>query len=771
MTNQCEKTITPLAAARELLRLGWCVVPIPRGMKAPVIRGWQDLRLTPEQLANHFSENSNIGVVLGEPSGGLVDVDIDVPEALALADAFLPPTQRIHGRPGKLRSHRWYRVSPSPKYVKLVDPMLEKSDPRASTIVELRQDRHQTIVPPSLHVSGELYGWDEEGEPAQADAGDLALRVHKVAAAALLARYWPPQGRRHDAALALAGMLLRAGWSNSEASYFVGTVASAAGDEEERQRIRDVASTAERLNAARTATGAPALAQIIGDVVVERAREWLGIAVVWPEPPPLGEEMPPVQTFSMDVLPSSLRGLVEDVSDRMQTPLDYAAAAAIVGLAGCVNRRALIRPKAQDVSWEVVPNLWGAIIGPPGVMKSPVLRAITLPLAHIEELWHAEYSERSSEYETAKEQAELRHQAWREDCKRAFKANKPTPIVPDSTISAPAQRRLVLTDATFEKLHEILCENPAGVLFIRDELTGWLSQLDKQGREGERGFFLQAWNGDAGFTVDRIGRGSIRVPAVCVSLLGNIQPSRLRAYLSVVLEGGPNDDGLFQRFQILIWPDPPRTWKLVDRPPNDGALIAAEKVYSTLANLSSDDPVRIRFGPDAQKLFNQWWTELENKLRSDCGLSPSLVAHFAKYRSLMPTLAALFELAELAAAGDLSKEVLVSLDHTRQAAAFCDYLQSHARRVYASVINPERRAAHELARHILHKDVPESFTSRSIYLKGWSGLDTPERVRAGLSLLEDAGWVRRKDSIPSPTGGRPSEDWIVNPRVYHHDTK
>jgi hypothetical protein len=419
----------------------------------------------------------------------------------------------------------------------------------------------------------------------------------------------------------------------------------------------------------------------------------------WPDPAPLGDELPPVDAFSPELLPTSFRPFVEDVSERMQTPLDYAAVAAVVTLAGCVNRRAAIAPKAEDVSWLVVPNLWGAIVGPPGYMKSPVLRAITLPLAHIEELWRAEYSEASSEYEIAKEQAELRHQAWREECKRAFKNNKPTPIQPDKTISVPIQKRLVLTDATFEKLHEILSENPAGVLVVRDELTGWLAQLDRHGREGERGFFLQAWNGDAGFTIDRIGRGSIHVPAVCVSLLGNIQPSRLRGYLSEVLEGGPTDDGLFQRFQILVWPNSPKNWRLVDRLPNATALVAAERVYSQLANLSTDTPVRMRFDSDAQRLFNEWWTALESTLRNDSSLPPSLVAHFAKYRSLMPALAGLFELADLAAAGNLGAQALVNLDHTRQAAAFCDFLASHARRVYACVITPECRNARELAPH------------------------------------------------------------------------
>lgn len=77
----------------------------------------------------------------------------------------------------------------------------------------------------------------------------------------------------------------------------------------------------------------------------------------WPEPSPLGDELRLVQEFDAEFLPLSFRPLVEDVSERMQTPPDYAAAAAIVALAGCVNRRVSIHPKALDDSWAVVPNL------------------------------------------------------------------------------------------------------------------------------------------------------------------------------------------------------------------------------------------------------------------------------------------------------------------------------------------------------------------------------------------------------------------------------
>jgi putative DNA primase/helicase len=490
----------------------------------------------------------------------------------------------------------------------------------------------------------------------------------------------------------------------------------------------------------------------------------------WDNPLPLGDDMPAVQPFTLDFLPKSFLPLVKDVSERMQTPMDYAAASVIVALAGCVNRRAVMQPKAEDTSWHVIPNLWGAIIAPPGLMKSPVQQQMTKPLTGIEEIWRANFQQEEEAYELEKERADLRKQAWKEKTKESYKRKAPEPTPPEQPRKPPLQKRLVLTDATFEKLHEILAENPAGVLVLRDELTGWLATLEKPGREGERAFYLQAWNGDTGYSMDRIGRGSIYVPAVCVSLLGNIQPARLRWYLSDAVAGGPNDDGLFQRFQILVWPDPPRDWTLIDRPPNSLALAKAEKVFSALANLPADPPVPLRFDCDGQKLFFEWLAELESKVRGECGLHPAIVAHLSKYRSLMPSLAALFELADRAAGDDgLAGKITVSVEHAKQAAVLCDYLLLHARRVYACVVSPQCRAARELARHIKAGDLSNPFKTRDVYLKGWSGLDDAERVRSAIELLEDAAWVRREESPKSQSGGRPTETWRINPKVARHE--
>jgi putative DNA primase/helicase len=491
----------------------------------------------------------------------------------------------------------------------------------------------------------------------------------------------------------------------------------------------------------------------------------------WPKPEPLPIELPAVDPFSEDLLPDSFRPLVKDMADRMQVPLDYPAVVVVLCLAGIVSRRAVIQPKENDTGWVVVPNLWGGIIAPPGFMKSPVIEAVTQALKQIQSEWRHQYEEELKDYARNKEEYDLRCAVWKDQYKKAAKDKKaakggdPAPERPENEPNQPSLRRLIVNDATFEALHKTLNENPAGLLEIRDELTGWLTQLDRPGREGERAFWLEAWNGNGAFTVDRIGRGTIHVPACCMSVLGGIQPGRLRSYLVDALKDGPGNDGLMQRFQVLVWPDTPPEWQYVDRPPNAKMLNQADSVFRKLLDMDAEHPARYRFSSDAQALFVEWLAGLEAKVRAG-DLHPALVSHLSKFRSLMPALALLFELADWAA-GNGSPDT-ISLGNTKRAAAWCDdYLESHATRVYSCIVAPELRAARELADKIKRRKVGADgfFSCRDVYLKGWSGLDSPEAVKQAVEVLRDAGWVREAPIQPKGSGGRPSDRYRVNPQV------
>ena len=85
--------MSTLEAVRDYMRQGWQPIPIPRGMKAAKVRDWPKLRLTEGEIPRVFSKNGNVGLLLGEASGGLVAVDLDDPVARKLAETFLPPTR------------------------------------------------------------------------------------------------------------------------------------------------------------------------------------------------------------------------------------------------------------------------------------------------------------------------------------------------------------------------------------------------------------------------------------------------------------------------------------------------------------------------------------------------------------------------------------------------------------------------------------------------------------------------------------------------------
>jgi hypothetical protein len=506
-------------------------------------------------------------------------------------------------------------------------------------------------------------------------------------------------------------------------------------------------------------SGTPALDDL-EMIVRDRDSTVTGVALLgaWPEPQELDGALPEVETLDADLLPDSLRPLVEDTAERMQVPIDYPGVTTLSAIGMGCGRRALIQPKAHDCSWDVIAHPWGGIVGPPGVMKSPVISAIFAPLRKIEEEWCREYEVATLAYDEALETGKLELAVFKEQYKSARKRGTDIPERIDSMTSLrPIERRITTTDPTIEKLHELQRDNPAGISVVRDELTGFLAGLDRPGHESDRAFYLEGWNGDLPYIMDRIGRGSVRVDHLCVTIYGGIQPGRLRAYLADVLRDGPSNDGLIQRFQLLVWPDIKPGWRYTDAPPNAGALKAAEEVYRRITAMDPNAPQRFRFDDDGQALFVAWLTRLEMRLRNE-DMSLIMQAHLAKYRSLMPSIALLLALADGATS-------IVDLRHAQQAADWCDYLESHARRIYASHVTPEKLAAINLSKRLRGMLIEGMHTIklRDVYRHEWHGLGTPEEARAALRVLDAASWVSQ--DRPEPRAGRPSESYRINPRI------
>jgi hypothetical protein len=285
---------------------------------------------------------------------------------------------------------------------------------------------------------------------------------------------------------------------------------------------------------------------------------------------------------------------------------------------------------------------------------------------------------------------------------------------------------------------------------------------------------LQGWDGYGGYTVDRIGRGTIDTPQLCEVIYGGTQPAKILGYLFQARSDIGND-GLLQRFQVMVYPDEPTGEpKIIDKEPN---YVAKDRFFTIIENLAemdfaaygaeSDEFSTIpyfHFAPDAQEFFNDWLLTLEIKLRRNDD-DPIMIEHLAKYRSLMPSLALVFHLIEAAdrtvmtedgVLAELQQHVL--LHNTRLAAEWCHYLETHARRIYGLGLGPNApaQAAWKLLQKIRAGLIQDGFSARDVYNQNWSSLDSKELAQKAINELIETGWLKEiPPPTPQPKGGRP----------------
>jgi len=501
---------------------------------------------------------------------------------------------------------------------------------------------------------------------------------------------------------------------------------------------------------------------------------------VWEEPMPLPKGLPPVAELDLTMLPEPLRGWIIDIAERMQIPPDFVAVGALVVAGSLIGRKIGIHPKRYD-DWLAVANLWGLVVGRPSFLKSPALAEAMKPLSRLIAEAYKRHAQELEAYKAELVASEAMKAALKDEIKQAAKASRKAgnnrskldeAIAEQRTFEPPEEptvRRYKTEDATVEKTSELLLQNPQGLLQNRDEISGWLRNLDKQGREGDRAFYLESWNGTGSFDVDRIGRGSLHVPALCLSILGTIQPGPLSSYVWAATQGKEGDDGLLQRFQLLVWPDTLTEWHNVDRWPDAETKGRAYEVFKNLDALTAEDfgassedeedIPDVRFTSEAQDVFDQWRDELETTLRSE-ELVPALEAHLAKYRSLMPSLALLFHLMDYV--DGTADGGVVGTEAALRAAAWCEYLRTHAERLYSSSQNPAMEAARALLEHIRKGEVKDGSPVREIYRKQWAKLSSPDTVYKAAEVLEEFGWLRVE---ATKTGGRSTKKVHLHPTL------
>jgi hypothetical protein len=370
------------------------------------------------------------------------------------------------------------------------------------------------------------------------------------------------------------------------------------------------------------------------------------------------------------------------------------------------------------------------------------------------------------EHAVLAEGARAIEEQWRAKVRAATKDGEPLPERPpgaDAPLEPPTPRVLVM-DATTEELQRLLAEHPRGLLYMRDELAGWLGNHDRYGGHGgDRAFFLEAWNGGA-YVADRVKHHGqpVRIARASVAMLGGMQPDRLREMLAGV------DDGLAARL-AYVWPDPVPILPLTREDDNDARarrdrLTAAARRLFDLAidrDASAESAPRIlRLDGEALDLFDELRREAMERARSLRGLA-------AGWHGKTPGRALRLALVYEFLAWDptnYAEPDAVSADAIARVGGYLDYLAQMIDRITAGLaISRGDADAAIIARHIL-SNRPAALNERTLYQRpGWSWLRDAERRAVALNVLVDAGWIR---PVARAGGGRPRGDWDVSPRLW-----
>jgi hypothetical protein len=522
----------------------------------------------------------------------------------------------------------------------------------------------------------------------------------------------------------------------------------------------------------------------------------------WGNPRPISQKLPAVKTITNDMLPKSLYDYTFDNANRLNVALEFIAIPLVVGLGSVIGTKVSILPKKHD-DWENIANFWGGIIGNPSSKKTPSLNVGLKPLENLKIKAKKDFENANKNYNAQNLVNAEREKADKERLKELIK--KQSKQKDDSkdkvseqqiqdlalgiatlseNIPNPTLRRYVTDDSSYEKLGDLESQNPNGILIKRDELTGLLSLLDKDENQQARSFYLEGFNGNGSYTFDRMTRGTVFIENHCLSLVGGIQPDKLEFYLSHVIKG-LNNDGLMQRFSLLVYPNSLPNSKEKDLPVNTEIRDIVYRIFELLDGLTIDQLIKyganepnnhirrphFRLSEDAYPLFMNCYDGL--KVKADTAEHSIIAEHLMKYPKTLASLALIFHLVDCveqnAPLGPVSKQALLA------SIKWIEFLETHMMRIYSTITDNAQIKASLLSVKILeiiknqnktpNDWLTSGFTARQVMRKCWKGLTDNDDVQTAIDVLVDHEWLKWESIPTTGQGGRPTERYYINPKI------
>ena len=398
-------------------------------------------------------------------------------------------------------------------------------------------------------------------------------------------------------------------------------------------------------------------------------------------------------------------------------------------------------------------------VGDPSSGKSPALDAVLDPIREIEKDLAEDYKAARDEWGAKDELARISLATWKAEAKEALANGDDAPPKPDSADAGPTpvRDRMRICDATTEKVAELLSQTWRGLLLSRDELAGWLGGMDRYNGGGDRPFWLEAYGGRA-FTIDRKSNPEpIIVDHLSIAVIGGTQPDKLDSLLVK-----SDDDGMLARF-ITVYPEPRPISRPTSTIDNDMLVQALKRMRGLQPYVDGEGnrrPFFVNLTDAAVDVFHEFRQQCREWEKDATG---PFKGHVGKLPGIVLRLACVLAHLDWAASENSIHVDCINEGHIGRACHLAgEHLRLHAFRAYGvSKAPPEIQGARVIA-SIIQEERLSQFKVRDIQHRERTGLQTSKEVKAALSVMIDADWLRE---VRSETGGRPSISYAVNPKL------
>ncbi len=409
--------------------------------------------------------------------------------------------------------------------------------------------------------------------------------------------------------------------------------------------------------------------------------------------------LPPPPPVPLEAFPPEARALLTEAADAFTVPLAIPAATLLALLSCMVGRTRCVEVKS---GWKEHGNIWIVLVASSGMGKTPVMNAFFQPVEAMERRRFKEWKEALEEY----------NRDWM-DYTRAKKEERGLPP------KKPLRTQYYLDESTVEALADALEQNPRGVMWRVDELSGLLSSFDKysSGKEGgTRARLLSAYDCQSWKSNRRNEERNLHIPAACVSIFGGLQPGMMRKSF----DGSDEDSGFLPRFMFIrAERERASLWSEETLSPASYGLLRGIAEHLSGFGLNVDErgegkPCPVSLSSGAKALYVKWYNDLA---REDWTLfaEGTVNAVRQKLKGLAPRLCLLLHCLDAAISGGDGLN-LIPEDTMRRALLLAEWVKENQIQTLTLLGEEKTRPSSPVERAIMESLVADA---ERIEADGW----------------------------------------------------